>query len=168
MAPNTSPLTALAQLPIDTSCPSPATARLGVAGEIDLATAPVLRDKLLTLLRNQTPAVLVVDLTGVTFLDCAGISALVGVRNAAGRTGCQMRITYLQPFVRRVLEVAGLLGIFTAPIEQPQRLPRKIGISAPDEARPCGRGAATRSGGCRHRVSDFHPYGAAGDRRQRR
>ncbi|MEO3922391.1 STAS domain-containing protein [Micromonosporaceae bacterium B7E4] len=115
-------MTALAPLPIDTRHPQPATARLGVAGEIDLATAPALRDELLTLLRKQTPAVLIVDLAGVAFLDCAGIRALVGVRNAAGEAGCQMRVTAPQPFVRRVLEVTGLLGIFTAPIEQPQRL----------------------------------------------
>ncbi|PZG03088.1 hypothetical protein C1I95_34030 [Micromonospora craterilacus] len=132
MAPEYSSLNALAQLPIDTSCPSPPTARLGVAGEVDLATAPVLRDKLLTLLRDQGPAVLVVDLAGVTFLDCAGVSALVGVRNAAGKTGCQMRITRPQPFVRRVLEVTGLLGIFTAPIEQ--RLPARS--EYPSRARP--------------------------------
>jgi anti-anti-sigma factor len=144
MAPNSSPLNALAQLPIDTSCPSPATARLGVAGEIDLATAPVLRDKLLTLLRDQSPTVLVVDLAGVTFLDCAGISALVAVRNAAGKTGCQMRITYPQPFVRRVLEVTGLLGIFTAPIEHPQRLPARS--EYPPRTRPAPAIAAQPPG----------------------
>ncbi|MEN3608808.1 STAS domain-containing protein [Plantactinospora sp. ZYX-F-223] len=115
-------MTALAQLPIDTRYPQPATARLGVAGEIDLATAPVLRDKLLTLLRDQTPAVLIVDLAGVTFLDCAGIGALVGVRNAAGEAGCELRVTDPQPFVRRVLAASGLLGVLTASTDQPRRL----------------------------------------------
>ncbi|WP_412102901.1 STAS domain-containing protein [Plantactinospora sp. KLBMP9567] len=155
MAPNLSPVTALAPLPIDTSHPQPATARLGVAGEIDLATAPVLRDKLLTLLRDQTPAVLVVDLAGVAFLDCAGIGALVGVRNAAGEAGCELRVTDPQPFVRRVLEVTGLLGIFTAPIEAAAPS-SKIGISVRDEARPCGRGGATRRGG---RLTDASAVG---------
>lgn len=118
MAPDLSPVGDLAQLHIDTGSPTPATAQLDAAGEIDLATAPVLREKLLILLRDQSPALLVVDLAGVTFLDCAGISALVRVRNAAGEIGCQLRITYPQSFVRRVLEVTGLLGMLTAPVEQ--------------------------------------------------
>jgi anti-anti-sigma factor len=60
-----------------------------------------------------------VDLAGVTFLDCTGISALVIVRNAARRTGGQVRITHPQPVVRRLLDVTGLLGPLTAPIDQP-------------------------------------------------
>ncbi|WP_460916165.1 STAS domain-containing protein [Plantactinospora veratri] len=123
-------MTALTRLSVDTRYPQPATARVGVAGEIDLATAPVLRDKLLTLLWDQTPTVLLVDFAGVAFLDCAGIGALLAVRNAAGEAGCEMRIVDPQPFVRRVLEVTELLGIFTAPIEQPQRLrPRSAYLS---------------------------------------
>ncbi|MFB6398210.1 STAS domain-containing protein [Polymorphospora lycopeni] len=115
-----------------------------MAGEIDLATAPALRDRLLTLLHDQRPAVLIVDLAGVTFLDCAGISALIGVRNAAGETGCQIWIAYPQPFVRRVLEVTGLLGIFTAPIEQPQRLPARS--EYPPRSRPAPVAAAEPPG----------------------
>ncbi|HEU4421123.1 MAG TPA: STAS domain-containing protein [Pilimelia sp.] len=113
-------MTALTQLHIDTSWPSPATARVAVVGEVDLATAYLLRDRLLGVLREQAPAVLDVDLAGVTFLDCTGISALVAVRNAAVHAGRQMRVSHPQPIVRRVLDVTGLLGILTAPIDQPQ------------------------------------------------
>jgi anti-anti-sigma factor len=115
-----SPVTALAQLHLDTSYPSPGTARVAVIGEVDLATAPALRNRLLHVLHEQTPAVLDVDLAGVTFLDCTGVSALVAVRNAAVHAGRQMRVTHLQPIVRRVLDVTGLLGVFTTPIDQPQ------------------------------------------------
>jgi anti-anti-sigma factor len=123
MSPMFSPESALAPLRIDTSWPS--TTRVGVVGEVDRATAPVLRDRLLTVLRDHSPAGLVVDLAGVTFLDCAGIGAFIGVRNAAVQAGCQLRITDPQPIVHRVLEVTGLLRILTAPIEQPQRLPAR-------------------------------------------
>jgi anti-anti-sigma factor len=116
---------ALTQLHIDTSWPSPSTALVAVVGEVDLATAPILRDRLLGVLRKQAPAVLDVDLAGVTFLDCTGISALVAVRNAARRAGRQMRVSRPQPIVRRVLEVTGLLGVLTAPIDQPQPLPTR-------------------------------------------
>jgi len=110
-----SPVTGSAQLHIDTSYPSTATARVAVAGEVDLATTPALRERLLHVLRDQRPELLDVDLAEVTFLDCTGLGALVAVRNAAIRAGGQMRVSHPQPVVRRVLEVTGLLGVFTAP-----------------------------------------------------
>ncbi|HZN73711.1 MAG TPA: STAS domain-containing protein [Micromonosporaceae bacterium] len=91
---------------------------MAVVGEVDLATAHLLRDRLLGVLREQAPAVLDVDLAGVTFLDCTGVSALVAVRNAATRSGCQVRVTHPRPVVRRVLDVTGLLSVLTAPIDQ--------------------------------------------------
>lgn len=114
-----SPATTSAQLHIDTSHPSPATARVAVAGEVDLATTPALRERLLRVLRDQRPDLLDVDLAGVTFLDCTGIGALVAVRNAALHAGAQLRVSNPQPIVRWVLEVTGLLGVVTAPTIAP-------------------------------------------------
>lgn len=132
-----SPVNASTQLHVDTSYPSPATAWVAVSGEVDLATAEVLRDGLLDVLRDEAPTMLGVDLAGVTFLDCAGISALVAVRNAAARTGRQMRVTHAQPIVRRVLDLTGLLDIFTAPIDRPQ--PRRPRLSARPRLAPFPR-----------------------------
>ncbi|MGN9911732.1 STAS domain-containing protein [Phytohabitans sp. LJ34] len=109
-----SPVTALAQLHIDTTYPSAVTARVAVVGEVDLATTPMLRERLLRLLRDRSPDLLDVDLAGVTFLDCTGLAALVAVRDAAIQAGHQMRVSHPQPIVRRVLEVTGLLAVFTA------------------------------------------------------
>lgn len=117
------PLASSAQLHIDTSVPSAATARVAVTGEVDMATADTLRERLLRVLHQHSPVLLDVNLAGVSFLDCTGIGALVGVRNAAVQAGCRVRVTDPQPIVRRVLRVTGLLRVFTAPIEQPQRRP---------------------------------------------
>jgi anti-anti-sigma factor len=65
-------------------------------------------------LRDQRPDLLDIDLSGVTFLDCTGLGALIAVRNAAIEAGGQMRLSHPQPIVRRVLEVTGVLGMFTA------------------------------------------------------
>jgi anti-anti-sigma factor len=116
------PVTASTQLQLDISWPSPSTALVAVTGEVDLATAPVLRDRLLGVLREQAPAVVEVDLAGVTFLDCTAISALVAVRNAAIQAGGQMRVSHPQPIVRQVLDVTGLLDLFTTPIDEAQPL----------------------------------------------
>ena len=69
-----SSVAALAQLHLDTSYPSPDTARVAVTGEVDLATSAALHSRLLAVLHGQAPAVLEVDLAGVTFLDCTGVS----------------------------------------------------------------------------------------------
>lgn len=116
-----SPATVSSQLRIDTTYPSPDTARAAVVGEVDLATAQVLRDRLLNVLREHPLCVLNVDLSGVSFLDCAGISALVAVHNAAVQVGCRVRVTGPRPIVHRILDLTGLLSILTAPPDQPQR-----------------------------------------------
>jgi anti-anti-sigma factor len=116
-----SPVTALTPLHIAATASSPpGTVRVAVTGEVDLATAPELRERLLGVLHTHGPAVLDIDLAGVTFLDCTGIGALVAVYNAAVHAGCQLRVLHPQPIVRRVLEVTGLLDVFTV---APPRLP---------------------------------------------
>jgi anti-anti-sigma factor len=130
-----SPVTVLAQLHIDTTCPSPGTVRVAVTGEVDLATATILRDRLFDVLDGQSPSLLEVDLAGVTFLDCAGLGALVAASSAAVRTGRQMRVTHPQRTVRRVLAVTGLLTLLPAGIDQPEPLVSESGYRS-------GRGPA--------------------------
>jgi anti-anti-sigma factor len=115
-------VTMLTPLHLEATCPSPGTVRVAVTGEVDIATATVLRDRLLGVLDGQRPSVLEIDLAGVTFLDCAGLGALVAARNAAVRSGRQMWVTHPHPFVRRVLAVTGLLTLLTTPIDRPQAL----------------------------------------------
>jgi anti-anti-sigma factor len=117
-----SPVTVLTPLHLDTTYPSPATVRVAVTGEVDMATATVLRDRLLDVLDGHGPSVLEVDLAGVTFLDCAGLGALVTACKAAVRTGRQMRATHPQPFVREVLAVTGLLTLLATAIDHPEAL----------------------------------------------
>jgi anti-anti-sigma factor len=52
-----------------------------VSGPVDLVAGPALRSALEEAVRPERP--LVVDLSGVTFIDCAGLSVLLG----AGRDG---------------------------------------------------------------------------------
>lgn len=94
---------------------SPGTARLAVAGQVDLTTAPALRMRLLALVNVHRPAAIDINLAKVTFLDCSGVGVLIEVRNTAEPRGCQVRISHPQPIVARVLDVLGLLGLFTAP-----------------------------------------------------
>jgi anti-anti-sigma factor len=56
---------------------------LHVTGELDLLTTPTLAEACLSELRKR-PAVLVIDLTGVTFLASVGMSAIVAAHEEGG------------------------------------------------------------------------------------
>ena len=77
-----------------------------VAGEVDMATAPLLE----RCLAAHTDHDVTVDLAAVTFLDSTGLSTLVNARRALGAAGHTRRTTGEQDHVRTVLEIAGLLG----------------------------------------------------------
>jgi anti-anti-sigma factor len=109
-----SPVRPSAHLCIETSSPSAGLVRVAVTGEIDLATAGEFYAALFGVLSTRLPARVDVDLAGVTFMDCTGLTVLVLVRRAASRIGCQLRVGDTQPIVRRVLELTGLLGVLTA------------------------------------------------------
>lgn len=63
------------------------TAVVTAAGEIDLTNAEWLRDALLSAL-NAGASALVVDLTATTFIDSAGVTALVRASRPARATPC--------------------------------------------------------------------------------
>jgi stage II sporulation protein AA (anti-sigma F factor antagonist) len=106
------------QLHIVLSTSAPATTRATIVGEIDLATVPLLRERLMGAIHDKALDLLDIDLTGVKFLDCTGIGALVGVYNIAVQTGRRVQLKHPQPFVRRVLDLTGVLRIFTADLSE--------------------------------------------------
>jgi anti-anti-sigma factor len=126
------PVTVLAQLRVDVNRLSPLTVQVAPTGEVGMGTSPMLREELDRVLREQAPAILDVDLAGVAFFDCSGISALVAVRNAAAQAGGQVTVSNPRPNVRRVLELTGLLDTLTAPVDRPQ--PPRSGHPAPASA----------------------------------
>ncbi|WP_165975473.1 STAS domain-containing protein [Actinomadura rubrisoli] len=76
-------------------------------GELDIATAPALRERLTGLLRPGI-RLLVLDLSGVTFCDAAGLAVLVGTRRRANPRGIVMLLAAPGPQVLRVLRATGL------------------------------------------------------------
>ncbi|SEF37394.1 anti-anti-sigma factor [Amycolatopsis pretoriensis] len=63
---------------------------LSIGGDIDLAGAPRLRPAIEVALAQQA-AILIVDLTEVSFLSSSGIGALVDIRRRAGE-GTAVRV----------------------------------------------------------------------------
>jgi anti-sigma B factor antagonist len=76
-------------------------------GEIDLAAAPSLRERLIALI-NDGRQQLVVDLDGVSFLDSTGLGVLVGALKRVRTTGGELRLVVTAPRIRKVFEVTRL------------------------------------------------------------
>jgi anti-sigma B factor antagonist len=84
---------------------------LVVSGDIDLVSAPLFDNALRECLQHR-PALLVVDLTAVTFLSSAGISALALARRAAPAP-TTVHLVANTHAVRLVLDIVGLDAEFS-------------------------------------------------------
>jgi anti-sigma B factor antagonist len=88
---------------------------LHVTGELDLLTTPTLSEACSQELRKR-PAVLVIDLTGVTFLASVGMSAIVAAHEEGGEH-TRVRIVGGTRDTLRPIRVTGLdnlLSVYSA------------------------------------------------------
>lgn len=76
-------------------------------GEIDLTNAESLRNELLSAL-NAGALGLVVDMTATTFIDSAGVTALVRASRRAAAAEATVRLAVTAPAVLRVLNLVGI------------------------------------------------------------
>ncbi len=85
---------------------------VAVRGEVDIATAPKLREKLVEL-ASQGAQQVVVDLEGVDFLDSTGLGVLIGgMKRLPGLDG-DLTLVCTQPRILKVFEITGLNRAFT-------------------------------------------------------
>lgn len=78
-----------------------------LAGVLDVASAPELRERLLTLLRPASSR-LVIDLSRVSFCDANGLAVLMGTARRARLLGGFLRLAAAPPEVSQVLRSTGL------------------------------------------------------------
>jgi anti-anti-sigma factor len=76
---------------------------LVVAGEIDLLTSAALRSAL-----DHLNGSVIVDLYGVSFMDCAGIGVLAAARQRLSANGGDLRLRSPQEQIRRTLHLLGM------------------------------------------------------------
>ncbi len=80
---------------------------LSVSGELDLATAPLLESALEGEIESGRDVTF--DVTGLRFMDAAGLGVFVRARRSIGRHG-RVLLRDPGPIVRRVLSLTGLDG----------------------------------------------------------
>ena len=85
---------------------------LDCVGDIDLSSSPRLREALAAEFRPEGPSVLV-NMSGVAYLDSSGIAALVEGLQLSRRTKTRFGLFALRPNARSVLEMARLHKVFT-------------------------------------------------------
>lgn len=78
-----------------------------VAGEVDLATTPLLEDALSDALARSGPVT--VDLAEVAFMDATGLGALAGAADQARHQGLAFRLRTPSHPVRRLLSATELV-----------------------------------------------------------
>ncbi|MBY8874694.1 STAS domain-containing protein [Micromonospora sp. PLK6-60] len=88
------------------------TARLRLAGELDMSTAPEL-NAAIDRLAAEGARQLLIDLSELTFCDSTGIAAFVRGDNLAAADGGWLRVTGATGRVHRVLQVTGLVGVLS-------------------------------------------------------
>ena len=101
-----------------------------LSGKLDIAAAPMLREKLLGLL-GPGASRLIIDLSALSYADARGLAVLVGTGRRARLLGGFLRLAGPSPEVARVLSITGLsrhLEIFPtvhAAITSPLRSQRR-------------------------------------------
>jgi anti-sigma B factor antagonist len=80
-----------------------------VHGEIDIASAPALRDVFIDVLAASPATHLIVDLSDVEFLDSTGIGVIVGAHRRVTANNGRFSAVVTTSAVRRSLQVTGLL-----------------------------------------------------------
>lgn len=83
-----------------------------LAGDLDVEAAPLLRQALRRLIDERGSQRFRLDLSGVTFIDSTGLSALLGVHRRACESGGDLTLVNPRPSALRVFDVAGFGGLF--------------------------------------------------------
>ena len=79
---------------------------MAISGEVDVCTEAQLQQSLLRIIR-ECGAKLMLDVSGVSFMDCAGLRALLATRRRAEIRGGFLRLIATSAAVRRIIELTG-------------------------------------------------------------
>jgi anti-sigma B factor antagonist len=79
---------------------------VAISGEVDVGTEAQLQQSLLRIMR-ECGAKLMLDVSGVSFMDCAGLRALLATRRRAEIRGGFLRLIATSAAVGRIIELTG-------------------------------------------------------------
>ena len=92
-------------------CPGDSSAVVWASGDVDTNVAEVFRDMMLRVMRRHSPSLLL-DLSGVSFMDCAGLRALLLTQRLAEMRGGSVCLIAESPAVHRIIDLLGMRDVF--------------------------------------------------------
>ena len=109
---------------------------VAVSGELDIDSAPGLEADLAPVADAGRP--LIVDLAGLRFCDCAGLSLFLRVQQRARAAGGSLHLAALTPRVLRVIAAARLADVLpiTGSVADTVAALNQAAIAAPPVPRP--------------------------------
>jgi anti-sigma B factor antagonist len=120
---------------IDEEHPQPRTVVLGVHGEVDLHVVGKLGEHLGEVIEDN-PAVVVLDLSGASFLDSTAIAVLLrGMKRLHARGG-RFRVVVPRSQIRRIFEMTLLDRVFDLDASREESLAAANGDGRTARARP--------------------------------
>jgi anti-sigma B factor antagonist len=90
-----------------------------VSGDVDIATAPLLRAVLDAVVARR-PNRVEIDLSGATFLDAHALTTLAAVRRRLGGRRAQLVLRDPSPAALRLLELTRMTLTFEIAVSQPE------------------------------------------------
>lgn len=91
---------------------------VSLAGEIDHHAARGLRGEIDTQLFASRPRELVLDFSGVRFMDSSGVALVIGRADVSRNVGCRVKITGLSRGLLKLMKLSGIQKIENLTIEQ--------------------------------------------------
>ena len=85
---------------------------LSLSGRVSVDSSPMLRNRLLAVLRSKARPAVIVDLTKSPSVDCSGIATLIEALKIARNHNVALRLTGLQGRLKNLFEVTGVLSLF--------------------------------------------------------
>lgn len=99
-----------AELALKTEKKNGEQASLHCSGRINSATSELLQETIRALIPKTRHIVL--DLSGVSYVDSSGLGAIVSIYLAVSRAGGELKIANAQPRIRDLFQVTKLAAVF--------------------------------------------------------
>jgi anti-anti-sigma factor len=87
---------------------------LRLAGELDVASAPMLRDDVVRLI-SEGRTTMVFECSDLAFVDSTGLGVLIGARARCLAANGSVSLTGVKPALQRLLAVTGIESLFLTP-----------------------------------------------------
>ncbi|MHC4789070.1 MAG: STAS domain-containing protein [Planctomycetota bacterium] len=86
---------------------------VAVSGELKISTAPALRDVLVKHVKKKSAPLLMLDLSGLAFMDTSGLATLIEAHITAERSAGKLVLFGLSPRIAEVFDVTQVTKLFS-------------------------------------------------------